>query len=118
MSSHLLAEVEQVCTHLGVMRAGKLVYQGSLAQLRSRDRPRLLVRTPKPDLAARVLGELGLTGVAQSGGDVSADLGTMLPEDVCDRLVHAGVPVAGLETPRRSLEDEFVELTGEGFDVD
>jgi ABC-2 type transport system ATP-binding protein len=42
----------------------------------------------------------------------------MLPEDVCARLVHAGVPVAGLETPRRSLEDEFVELTGEGFDVD
>ncbi len=33
VSSHLLAEVEQVCTHLGVMRAGKLVYQGSLAQL-------------------------------------------------------------------------------------
>jgi hypothetical protein len=28
------------------------------------------------------------------------------------------VPVAGLETPRRSLEDEFVELTGEGFDVE
>jgi hypothetical protein len=31
--------------------------------------------------------------------------------------VHAGVPVAGLETPRPSLEDLFVELTGEGFDV-
>ena len=32
-------------------------------------------------------------------------------------LVHAGVPVAGLETVRPSLEDLFVELTGEGFDV-
>jgi hypothetical protein len=32
--------------------------------------------------------------------------------------VHAGVPVAGLATPRPSLEDLFVELTGEGFDVD
>ena len=33
-------------------------------------------------------------------------------------LLVTSVPVAGLETPRRSLEDEFVELTGEGFDVD
>jgi hypothetical protein len=49
---------------------------------------------------------------------VTAELGSMLPEVVCERLVLAGVPVAGLQTPRRSLEDEFVQLTGEGFDVD
>jgi ABC-2 type transport system ATP-binding protein len=116
VSSHLLAEVEQVCTHVGVMRTGKLVYQGPLAQLRGQSR--LLVRTPKPELAAKVLGELGLAGVTQAGQEVTADLGAMLPEVICERLVLAGVPVAGLETPRRSLEDEFVELTGEGFDVD
>lgn len=115
VSSHLLAEVEQVCTHVGVMRAGQLVYQGPLAQLRGE--ARLLVRTPKPDLAAKVLAELGLAGVTQSGLEVTAELGTMPPEAICERLVLAGVPVAGLETPRRSLEDEFVELTGEGFDV-
>ena len=116
VSSHLLAEVEQICTHVGVMRAGKLVYQGPLAQLRGQSR--LLVRTPSPELAARVLGELGLAGVAQAGQEVTAELGTMLPEVICERLVLAGVPVAGLETPRRSLEEEFVQLTGEGFDVD
>jgi ABC-2 type transport system ATP-binding protein len=116
VSSHLLAEVEQVCTHVGVMRAGRLVYQGPLNQLRGQ--ARLLVRTPKPELAANVLCELGLDGVRQTGQEVTAELGAMLPEVICERLVLAGVPVAGLETPRRSLEDEFVELTGEGFDVD
>ena len=116
VSSHLLAEVEQICTHVGVMRHGKLVFQGPLAQLRGQ--ARLLVRTPEPGRAAQVLAELGLTGVAQAGREVTADLGDMLPEVVNERLVRAGVPVAGLETPRRSLEDEFVELTGEGFDVD
>jgi ABC-2 type transport system ATP-binding protein len=116
VSSHLLAEVEQVCTHVGVMRTGKLVYQGPLADLRGR--ARLLVRTPKPDQAAAVLRKLGLAGVTQADQEVRADLGGMLPEEICERLVHAGVPVAGLETPRRSLEDEFVHLTGEGFDVD
>ena len=116
VSSHLLAEVEQMCTHVGVMRTGKLVYQGSLAELRGQ--ARLLVRTPKPDLAVSVLRDLGLADVSQAGQEVSAELGSMLPEVICERLVHAGVPVAGLDTPRRSLEDEFVELTGEGFDVD
>jgi ABC-2 type transport system ATP-binding protein len=116
VSSHLLAEVEQVCTHVGVMRTGKLVYQGPLADLRGQ--ARLLVKTPKPDQAVTVLRDIGLAGVTQVGQEVRADLGDMLPEVINERLVHAGVPVAGLDTPRRSLEDEFVHLTGEGFDVD
>jgi ABC-2 type transport system ATP-binding protein len=116
VSSHLLAEVEQTCTHVGVMRTGKLVYQGPLADLRGQ--ARLLVRTPEPDRAAALLRDFGLTGVTQAGQEVRAELGPMLPEVINERLVRAGVPVAGLETPRRSLEDEFVELTGEGFDVD
>ena len=117
VSSHLLAEVEQICTHVGVMRAGKLVFQGPLSQLRGGP-ARLLVRSPKPELAELVLAEIGLAAVARSGQDVTAELGQLRPEDINARLVQAGVPVAGLETPRRSLEDEFVELTGEGFDVD
>jgi len=117
VSSHLLAEVEQICTHVGVMRTGKLVFSGPLAELHGQAQ-RLLVRTPDPDKAAQVLTGIGLTGVTISGREVTADLGDLLPEDVNVMLVGAGVPVAGLETPQRSLEDEFVELTGEGFDVD
>jgi ABC-2 type transport system ATP-binding protein len=118
VSSHLLAEVEQTCTHIGVMRTGRLVFQGSLEQLRGGGPGRILVRTPQAELAAKVLSGLGLAEIEESGNQVSAQLGGMLPEEVCERLVLGGVPVAGLETPRRSLEDEFVQLTGEGFNVD
>jgi ABC-2 type transport system ATP-binding protein len=118
VSSHLLAEVEQICTHVGVMRTGRLVFQGPLGQLHGGEASRVLVRTPQPELAVKVLTELGLAEIRESGHEVSAELGGQLPEFVCERLVLAGVPVAGLETPRRSLEDEFVELTGEGFNVD
>ena len=64
-----------------------------------------------------MLAGLGLTDVTAAGREVTAQIGGQAPETVCARLVHAGVPVAGLETPRASLEDLFVELTGEGFDV-
>jgi ABC-2 type transport system ATP-binding protein len=117
VSSHLLAEVEQICTHVGVMRTGRLVFSGPLSELRS-GTTRLLIRTPQPEEAAKVLASLGLAEIRQAGREVSADLGDFAPEIINERLVHAGVPVAGLETPGRSLEDEFVHLTGEGFNVD
>ncbi len=118
VSSHLLAEVEQICSHVGVMRTGRLVFEGTLDDLRSRGTARILVRTAQPDGAAEVLAKLGLADVRTGEYEASAQLGGQAPEEICAQLVHSGVPVAGLATPRPSLEDLFVELTGEGFRVD
>ena len=117
VSSHLLAEVEQICSHVGVMRAGQLVFEGTLAELRGGGATRIVVRTPDVAAASGVLAKLGLADVRSAEFEVSAELGAELPEVINAELVHAGVPVAGLATPRPSLEDRFVELTGEGFDV-
>jgi ABC-2 type transport system ATP-binding protein len=118
VSSHLLAEVEQICSHVGVMRAGRLVFQGTLEQMRGRGAARVRVRTSEPGQASDVLAKLGLADIQASDREVSAQIGDQAPESVCRELVLAGVPVAGFDTPRPSLEDLFVELTGEGFDVD
>ena len=48
---------------------------------------------------------------------VVADLGNRAPEELCRALVEAGVGVRGFTVERPSLEDTFVALTGEGFDV-
>ena len=118
VSSHLLAEVEQICTHVGVMRTGRLVFQGTLEAMRARGAARVQVRTTEPAQAAEVLTKLGLADIQSGDGEVSAQIGDHVPEVLCRELVMAGVPVAGFGTPRPSLEDLFVELTGEGFDVD
>jgi ABC-2 type transport system ATP-binding protein len=118
VSSHLLAEVEQICTHVGVMRTGRLVFQGTLEAMRARGAARVQVRTTEPGQAAELLTKLGLTDIQSGDGEVSAQIGDHVPEVLCRELVMAGVPVAGFGTPRPSLEDLFVELTGEGFDVD
>ena len=118
VSSHLLAEVEQICTHVGVMRTGRLVFQGTLDELRTRGSARIQVRTSDAQRAAEILGKLGLADVQAADGEVSAALGDRAPQDICRELVYADIPVAGLDTPRPSLEDLFVGLTGEGFDVD
>ena len=82
------------------MRAGDLVFQGTLEELRGRGSARILVRTPEPELAARCWPGSGWPTSRRPAGEVSALLGDQAPEDICAALVHAGVPVAGLETPR------------------
>ena len=123
VSSHLLAEVEQICTHVGVMRTGKLVFQGSLPELRRTGASRVSVQTADPEAAAKVLTGLGLADAqateATEAGDAgaSAILGDASPEQVCAELVQAGIGVRGFAVASPSLEDLFVGLTGEGFDV-
>ncbi|MDX3109502.1 ATP-binding cassette domain-containing protein [Nonomuraea angiospora] len=118
VSSHLLAEVEQMCTHAAIMRTGKLVAQGTIASLNGGLVTRIRVETPDAADAARVLGTLGLADVLTGDGEVTAELGGHAPERVNAALVGEGVAVRGLAVVRPSLEDVFVGLTGEGFDVD
>jgi ABC-2 type transport system ATP-binding protein len=118
VSSHLLAEVEQICSHVGVMRTGSLVFQGTIGRLRARGAARVRVRTSAVPQAQTVLASLGICDLEAGPAEVSGQLGEREPEHICRELVLAGVPVAGFETVRPSLEDLFVELTGEGFDVE
>jgi ABC-2 type transport system ATP-binding protein len=65
-----------------------------------------------------ILASSGLPDAIEVGPDqVRASLGAVAPEVVTVALVEAGVPVRGLAVARPALEDLFVELTGEGFDV-
>lgn len=117
LSTHLLSEVEQICTDVGVMRQGRLVAQAPLAQLRAAAVPRARVRTDRPADAARVLRESGLGEVTATATEATGVLGPMAPEKVVDALVHAAVPVRGFTVDAPGLEELFVSLTGEGFDV-
>lgn len=127
VSSHLLSEIEQVCTHLGIMREGRLVAQGTVDEVRGGAPTEVVLRSRDVESAARVLAEQGLTGVtagpidhasgtarivAQLGADTSAT-----PEQLVSALVSAGVRVREFALRPPELEDLFVSLTGSGFDV-
>ena len=104
------------------MRIGKLVFQGSLPELRRTGAARVTVQTADPEAAAKVLAGLGLadaqaTEAGDADAEASAILGDASPEQVCAELVQAGIGVRGFAVASPSLEDLFVGLTGEGFDV-
>ncbi len=117
ISSHLLSEVEQICTHLGIMSEGRLVAQGPVETLRATQVTTVRVVTAQPSAATTELTRLGVTDLVTVDGEVRGSPGDHRPEDLLAALVRAGVPVRGFAVTTPSLEDLFVGLTGEGFDV-
>lgn len=114
LSSHLLDEIEQVCTHAAVMAQGRLITQGPVAELAAGARGRLVVTTPDPGDAARVLKEQGVADLVVTETGVSAEPPDRELAELNAALVTAGVRVRGFGVERASLEDAFVALTGRG----
>lgn len=124
VSSHLLAEVEQICSHAAVMSAGRLVAQGTLAELRRAGRVQLKVTTPDVGDAQRVLGGLGLEVAVGRADGADGQLTAAFPvdavkaEDIAAALVRDGIRLRGFTVEGSSLEERYVALTGEGFEVE
>jgi ABC-2 type transport system ATP-binding protein len=112
VSSHLLAEVEQTCTHVVVMHRGSLVASGEVGELAAAG-GEATFRVDDPAAAAAALKAVGgVTAVDVDGDLVHADLDGLPRAEAVAALVRAGVAVeqAG---PRRRLEDAFLQLVGE-----
>ena len=110
LSSHLLAEVEQLCTRVGVLDAGRLVLQDDLTALRA-PTGRILLDTPDADQVAAMLDEQvehrdgqQLLVRCQDAAALNA------------RLVGAGLRVSAIGPQQRTLEEIVLSVTGTGSD--
>jgi ABC-2 type transport system ATP-binding protein len=116
VSSHLLTEVEQTCTHVVVMHKGRLVAAGEVGEIVSGG-GETSFRVDDAERAAGVLRELpGLADVPVAdadAGQVYARLNGVPRSDAVGALVRAGVAVDQVG-PRRRLEDAFLQLVGGG----
>jgi ABC-type multidrug transport system ATPase subunit len=112
ISSHLLGEVELMCTRVGVIRKGKIVAEGTIDELKGA--ATLTVRGTPADLARRVLNtDAGAENVTDLGdGAFSLKVDLSRAAEINQHLVQAGVAVSELHADERSLEEIFMELTG------
>lgn len=118
VSSHLLSEIEMLCSHVAVMNAGRIVAQGSLEELRNEEPTRLVVGTDEIDLAVELLKSRDLGKARIKGNQVVTEVANDF--DVAELnqfLVTKGLPVTEIRLEKSSLEEKFVKLTGEGFEV-
>ena len=118
VSSHLLTEIEQLCDHVAVMSAGKILAQGSLEELRSHGQSRLILKVDKKSEATALLKEQGLKKIKSVAGALVAPVETDFDVAKLNAiLVKKKIGVSELRLEHPSLEEYFVDLTGEGFEV-
>jgi ABC-type multidrug transport system ATPase subunit len=115
VSSHLLAEVSQLCNRVGIIQNGTLVAQGPVVELLKPDGA-LEVRLEVDDTAAvgRVLTKLPwVDAVGQAPtGEMLLRLTEDRPAELNKALVDAGIAVKALIPQRMTLEDFFIQVTG------
>jgi ABC-2 type transport system ATP-binding protein len=111
LSSHLLAEVEQVCTRAAIVHQGRLVAQDRVEALLA---PTGRVTVTTPDLPRAAELATALPGVRLGGRHadrLTVQLDGTVPEELNRHLVAGGVRVRELLVERPSLEDVFLNLT-------
>ena len=114
LSSHLLSEVEQVATHIGVLQAGRLRFQGELEALRGRLRGRLMLGTDRPDAVLQRLHALGESAAAApEAGVVIVHEPRRDDGDLLRALVAADAPIRSFHRERPTLETLFFDLTAD-----
>jgi ABC-2 type transport system ATP-binding protein len=112
VSSHLLAEVEQTCTHVVVMHKGRIVASGPVEDVVG-ESPSVQLDVSDVAEASRVLSRLGVRSVAQDDGrGLIVDMNGTPRAELVASLVRAGVGVDRV-VPRRRLEDAFLALVGD-----
>jgi ABC-2 type transport system ATP-binding protein len=111
VSSHLLAEVEQTCTHVVVMHKGWVVASGTVEEVIG-DTPTTIFEVSDVDLAQKTLDKFtGVSYAAEGDRSLIVDLDEVSRSEAVAALVRAGVGVDRV-APRRRLEDAFLALVG------
>lgn len=110
LSSHLLSDVEQLCDRVGMIRGGRLVAEGTIAEVCGQ--PMLVIRASPLDAAVRCAEQVvGAGRIRVEGGAITVDATPCRAGALNRALVLAGVEVEGIGTRTRSLEEVFFSLT-------
>ncbi len=116
LSSHLLWEVERTCTHVSIVRKGRIVATGTVAEVVSGATAAFLKAEDLDALAAALEGYPGASSVRRSDGGVIVTLESDDLASVNRHLAGLGIHVSHLAPHRQSLEDAFMDLTEGDFD--
>jgi ABC-2 type transport system ATP-binding protein len=113
LSSHLLAEVEELCNRVAIIREGKIVYEGSIGELRARrSANRFRLRTSDVERARMIaLNTPGLSDVSVDRDELLFGADESTVEELVRALVNAGLGLRALVPETATLEALFFELT-------
>jgi ABC-2 type transport system ATP-binding protein len=112
LSSHLMGEVEELCDRVAIVRTGRVVYEGSLAELLASTAGRYLLRTTDDMRAAALAADRhGVTDVRFADGGLTLSAGDEAVTALSIALGEAGIGIAALVPRTATLEELFFRMT-------
>lgn len=114
VSSHLLGEMEQMASKVGIIREGRLVFQDTIDNLRLRSAHDMELVVSEPDEALWIARDLGAIGKLHSGVLSFPGMADAQVAHLVKRLVENGHAIYRVEQKKKSLEDIFMQVIGEG----
>jgi len=112
VSSHLLSEIDQMATHVGIIDKGELVFQDSLTNLHEHSSPQIIFRTTDNRSAARVLKEHGILPEFNKDAVKIENTDDSSVISIVRILTEADIGILRIEEKQMSLEEIFLKLTG------
>lgn len=112
VSSHMLSEIEKMCTHVSVIHKGCVLYQGTIEGLNSSSESKLDVKVIDVQKAKSALKKQGIDAVHNHNSTLSINIESEIQVAAINRfLVDEGIDVLGLTVHQHNLEEVFIELT-------
>ncbi|SFJ13880.1 ABC-2 type transport system ATP-binding protein [Paenibacillus sp. UNC496MF] len=113
VSSHLLSEMELMCDRVAIIQSGKLVDVRSIQETRDAAQSKIVIETSDAAAALRLLASAFDPGlVRETGGRLELTADKAVIPHLVRLLVGAEIDVLGIHAAQRSLEDQFLEITG------
>lgn len=112
VSSHLLSEIDQMATDVGIIDKGKLIYQGSLQKLHDRAKGSIRIQVLNQAAALRILEEHHEPCTLEDGALIFTEREAVRTAELVSLLAGNGAQVTGVSEQQKSLEDIFLALTG------
>lgn len=112
VSSHLLSEIDQMATHVGIIDKGHLIFQDSLSALHEHSRSKIHLRTTDNSSAVSALTQNGIPAMEKDGKVILRDTSDSSVAHAIRHLVYTGIGILRAEETQVSLEDIFLDLTG------
>lgn len=112
ISSHLLSEMDQMVTHVGIINQGELIFQDSLSVLHEHSRSRMVLHTSDNQTAFQCLKQARIPVQWKEGRLCLNTMDNARIMQSAALLVNSGIGILRLEEHQMSLEDIFLQLTG------
>ena len=112
VSSHLLSEIDQMATHVGIINQGELIFQDSLSALHKHSHSRLILKTDNDTEALSFLLNFGFSASFEGKNLCLKETDNAAVIKAVNILVQSGIGILRLNEQQMSLEDIFLQLIG------